>query len=183
MSLPRLLTEGRHGNARQSRRYAGGKAIAPGDVGQDVAERRVMPALLAPQANGAGEVGRPGAQRDLIGRASVLDLVHLEAAFTERPGVTSLPCFQPSAKVSTAPGGARPPSVSSRTMSSWSASSPVMLVTTQIDRVHLGRDKGFIHDAEGALSHLDRRAAVLSRRSLERGVFTSTADLEQAIHS
>lgn len=34
------------------------------------------------------------------------------------------------------------------------ASSPVMLVTTQVDRVHLGRDKGFIHDAEGQFAML-----------------------------
>lgn len=34
------------------------------------------------------------------------------------------------------------------------ASSPVMLITTQIDRIHLGRNKGFIHDAEGQLAML-----------------------------
>lgn len=34
------------------------------------------------------------------------------------------------------------------------ASSPVMLITTQIDRVHLGKSKGFIHDAEGQLAML-----------------------------
>lgn len=34
------------------------------------------------------------------------------------------------------------------------ASSPVMLITTQIDRVHLGRNKGFIHDAEGQFAML-----------------------------
>lgn len=34
------------------------------------------------------------------------------------------------------------------------ASSPVMLITTQIDREHLGKGKGFIHDAEGQLPML-----------------------------
>ncbi|OCC23639.1 hypothetical protein MB02_10755 [Croceicoccus estronivorus] len=34
------------------------------------------------------------------------------------------------------------------------ASSPVLLITTQVDRVHLGRGKGFIHDAEGQLPML-----------------------------
>jgi acetolactate synthase-1/2/3 large subunit len=29
------------------------------------------------------------------------------------------------------------------------ASSPVLLITTQVDRVHLGRGRGFIHDADG----------------------------------
>jgi acetolactate synthase I/II/III large subunit len=33
-------------------------------------------------------------------------------------------------------------------------SSPVMLVTTQINRVHLGKNKGFIHDAENQLAML-----------------------------
>lgn len=34
------------------------------------------------------------------------------------------------------------------------ASSPVMLITTQIDRAYLGRNKGFIHDAEGQFTML-----------------------------
>jgi acetolactate synthase-1/2/3 large subunit len=34
------------------------------------------------------------------------------------------------------------------------ASSPVLLITTQVDRVHLGRGRGFIHDAEGQLAML-----------------------------
>ncbi|AZI35061.1 putative acetolactate synthase large subunit [Caenibius tardaugens NBRC 16725] len=34
------------------------------------------------------------------------------------------------------------------------ASSPVLLITTQIDRVHLGRNRGFIHEAEGQLPML-----------------------------
>jgi acetolactate synthase-1/2/3 large subunit len=34
------------------------------------------------------------------------------------------------------------------------ASSPVLLITTQIDRVHLGRNRAFIHEAEGQLAML-----------------------------
>jgi acetolactate synthase-1/2/3 large subunit len=34
------------------------------------------------------------------------------------------------------------------------ASSPVLLITTQVDRVHLGRGRGFIHDADGQLQML-----------------------------
>ena len=34
------------------------------------------------------------------------------------------------------------------------ASSPVLLITTQVDRVHLGRNRGFIHDADGQLQML-----------------------------
>ena len=34
------------------------------------------------------------------------------------------------------------------------ASSPVLLLTTQVDRVHLGRGRGFIHDADGQLAML-----------------------------
>lgn len=34
------------------------------------------------------------------------------------------------------------------------ASSPVMLITTQIDRAHLGRNRAFIHDAEGQFAML-----------------------------
>lgn len=34
------------------------------------------------------------------------------------------------------------------------ASSPVLLITTQVDRVHLGRNRGFIHDADSQLPML-----------------------------
>lgn len=34
------------------------------------------------------------------------------------------------------------------------ASSPVLLITTQVDRVHLGRGRGFIHDADGQFAML-----------------------------
>lgn len=34
------------------------------------------------------------------------------------------------------------------------ASSPVLLITTQVDRVHLGRGRGFIHDADNQLAML-----------------------------
>lgn len=43
------------------------------------------------------------------------------------------------------------------------ASSPVLLLTTQVDRVHLGGGKGFIHDAEGQFAMLQSVARAVQR--------------------
>lgn len=61
------------------------------------------------------------------------------------------------------------------------ASSPVMLITTQIDRVHLGKHKAFIHDAEGQFAMLQsvtrRTARVLHGHQIHETLLTVAEDI------
>lgn len=61
------------------------------------------------------------------------------------------------------------------------ASSPVMLITTQIDRVYLGKGKGFIHDAEGQLAMLQsvtrRTERVLHANDLYEAIIRTGRDI------
>ncbi len=61
------------------------------------------------------------------------------------------------------------------------ASSPVLLITTQVDRVHLGRGRGFIHDAEGQqamLRSVTRRAeCVMHPERITDTILSVAADI------
>ena len=61
------------------------------------------------------------------------------------------------------------------------ASSPVMLITTQIDRVHLGKHKAFIHDAEGQFAMLQsvtrRTARVLHGHQIHDTLLAVAEDI------
>ena len=61
------------------------------------------------------------------------------------------------------------------------ASSPVMLITTQIDRVHLGKHKAFIHDAEGQFAMLQsvtrRTARVLHGHQIRETLLAVAEDI------
>ncbi len=60
-----------------------GEAVSAGDILQHGAQRCILPALLAAIADGAGEIRRAGADGDLIRRAGVGHIVHLEAALVD----------------------------------------------------------------------------------------------------
>lgn len=62
------------------------------------------------------------------------------------------------------------------------ASSPVLLITTQVDRVHLGTGNGFIHEAEGQLAMLrsvTRRAeCVMEAENIAETIQSVAADIQ-----
>ena len=61
------------------------------------------------------------------------------------------------------------------------ASSPVLLITTQVDRVHLGRGRGFIHDADNQLQMLRsvtrRSECVMYPHSIADTILSVAADI------
>lgn len=61
------------------------------------------------------------------------------------------------------------------------ASSPVLLITTQVDRVHLGRGRGFIHDADRQLDMLRsvtrRSECVLHGQLIVETILSVAADI------
>lgn len=63
------------------------------------------------------------------------------------------------------------------------ASSPVMLITTQIDRAYIGRNKGFIHDAEGQLPMLQSLTRTARRVSHAHHLYRAILQLAEDILS
>lgn len=89
-------------------------------------------------------LGRRGRIR-LIGARHEAGAVHAADGYARATGELGV------AIVSTGPGTAN---AVNGLYEAGFASSPVLLITTQVDRVHLGRNRGFIHDADGQLEML-----------------------------
>lgn len=89
-------------------------------------------------------LGRRGRIR-LIGARHEAGAVHAADGYARATGELGV------AIVSTGPGTAN---AVNGLYEAGFASSPVLLITTQVDRVHLGRNRGFIHDADGQLQML-----------------------------